>query len=242
MNLFDSHQVEKTIPPGCPWSESQESFGTPNVDWCEPTVCSWISEPANTWSNLGYILVALWLYKKFRRDLLLRNFSLTVLAMGLLSGVYHATNNAFTQHMDFFGMILFVSYILAFQILRVFKGTMKSFAALFWFLVSANLTLLICLDFLHIAIQSLLVINAVPIVLLEVVVAVVHGRPKPFGNFAAGLVILIAAQICAQLDLKRIYCHPENVWLHGHVLWHLLCAVAMIFIAGHLRDRRAEIS
>ena len=48
-----------TVPPmqdGCPWSELSH-FAPPNVKWCEAQVCGWIVEPANTWSNLAYILL-----------------------------------------------------------------------------------------------------------------------------------------------------------------------------------------
>ena len=70
---YSNKVKEFTIEPGCPWYEAQQSYGAPNVNWCEPTVCSVINEPANTWSNLPYLLVSLVLIKKMK-DQPLKNF------------------------------------------------------------------------------------------------------------------------------------------------------------------------
>src|SRR5205823_851454 len=43
--------------PGCPWWDLHERFGEPNVKWCEERLCAMANEPANTWSNLGYLVV-----------------------------------------------------------------------------------------------------------------------------------------------------------------------------------------
>ena len=45
--LYKDNQ-EFTIAPQCPWYDAQQTFGPPNVDWCEPTICAYINEPANT--------------------------------------------------------------------------------------------------------------------------------------------------------------------------------------------------
>ena len=54
---------------------------------------------------------------------------------------------------------------------------------------------------------------------------------RQYGYFAASGIVLIIAQVFAQIDLKRVYCHSDHPWMHGHVAWHLLCAVGM-YLAG----------
>ena len=51
-----------SLAPQCPWYELSE-IAKPNVKWCEATVCGWITEPANTWSNLAFIGmgIAIWI-------------------------------------------------------------------------------------------------------------------------------------------------------------------------------------
>ncbi len=55
-------------PPSCPWHAGAELLGAPNIKWCEATVCGWISEPANTWSNVLYLALGLIVYLQCRRS------------------------------------------------------------------------------------------------------------------------------------------------------------------------------
>ncbi|MBK6740332.1 MAG: ceramidase domain-containing protein [Haliea sp.] len=76
----------------------------------ETTVCSWISEPANTWSNALYLVFAFVIYVQCRKSphLELRWMGPAMFFMGLFSLVYHASNNYVTQVFDFIGMYLLV--------------------------------------------------------------------------------------------------------------------------------------
>ena len=98
---------------GCPWHEAAERLGAPNIKWCESTACAWVSEPANTWSNLAYLLVALVVGWQCRRSTHpeLRWMAPALFLMGLLSGIYHASNLYLTQVLDFLGMFLFIFWL-----------------------------------------------------------------------------------------------------------------------------------
>jgi len=241
MSLYDNHTREMTIAPQCPWYEAQQSYGAPNVNWCEETICSVINEPANTWSNLGFIIVAILLITKYK-ETLVKHFGIVVLVMGLFSGIYHASNNYLTQHFDFFGMALMTSFLLAFNAKRVSRYAHYSFYTLFWFFSFMNMVILVILGIINVPIQSLLLINALPIIALDLYNGYKESSLKKYGFMAIAGVILILAQVSAQVDLKRIYCQPENIFLHGHVIWHILCAFGMYFIAKHIqvinRDRQ----
>ena len=79
----------------CPWFPQAESWGGPNVKWCEETLCHWISEPALTWSNLSYILVAIvitYLSFKNKDDIKLKQFGPIIFFMGAMSFFYHLSN------------------------------------------------------------------------------------------------------------------------------------------------------
>lgn len=234
MSLYDNHTREMTIAPQCPWYQAQQAYGAPNVNWCEETICSVINEPANTWSNLGFVIVAILLITKYK-ETLVKHFGIVVLVMGLFSGVYHATNNYLTQHFDFFGMALMTSFLLAFNLKRLKKYSQHSFYTLFWFFSFMNMVILVILGIINIPIQTLLLINALPIIFLDVFNGYQEKSLKKYGFMFLAGVVLIMAQISAQLDLKRIYCHPESLWLHGHVIWHILCAFGMYFVAKHIQ-------
>lgn len=229
MSLYNAQPVEKTLSPGCPWYQAQVDYGTPNVDWCEASACSYFSEPANTWSNLGFLIVGIYLIRT-RNSPEARRFGWIVAVMGVLSAIYHATNNAFTQRLDFLGMALMTSYLL----IWVVSGfALKGFSFLknYWFFVSLNLLIVIILDALKIPIQLLLMLNAVPLLLAQLYLILCLKNRRGAVDFFLSFGVLVVAQISAQIDLKRIYCDPAHPWLHGHVIWHGLCALAMLFAA-----------
>jgi len=234
MNLYESQSVELTIAEGCPWHEAQVKYGTPNVDWCEPTVCSYINEPANTWSNLGFLIAGLLIVKKLQ-NLITTAFGWIVIVMGLFSAIYHATNNYLSQHLDFLGMALMTSYLLAFAVVRL-RSQLQERWTWYWFFVSLNLGTLLFLGILKWPVQLLLALNAIPIVILELILFFRRSSRLKMTYFWLSIVLLVIAQVSAQIDLKRVYCQPESLFFHGHVLWHILCAVAMYFAALHMRE------
>ena len=59
---------ENVLKEGCPWVELRQVGGLPNVKWCEETLCSVVAEPANTWSNLAYLVVAVLIYLAARNE------------------------------------------------------------------------------------------------------------------------------------------------------------------------------
>ena len=100
------------LQPGCPWYEVS-LLAPPNVKWCEASQCSWITEPANTWSNLAYIIAAVIIYKLYKNNggEVLKRASWYAFWIGITSGIYHASYNFFTQVFDFFeGVVKDVLY------------------------------------------------------------------------------------------------------------------------------------
>lgn len=230
-----SNQVrEFTIEPGCPWYEAQQSYGAPNVNWCEPTQCTIINEPANTWSNLAYILVALVLIRKLR-DANIRMFPYAVILMGLASGIYHASNNYLTQYLDFVGMFLMMSFLLAFNINRLLKNLNLGFSSIFWFFMFVNSTAFMVFDIVDSPVQKMILFNAIPIIIFDLLAGWNEGILNRYKYFVLSILFLGIAQTCAIMDIKRIYCEPGNLWLHGHVLWHLIGSLGMLFIGLHMK-------
>ena len=228
---------ELTISPGCPWYDAQQSFGAPNVNWCEPTICSIINEPANTWSNLPYIIVGL-LLLRILKDRELKPFGLIVIFMGIMSGVYHASNNYMTQLADFIGMFTMMSFLISFNLKRLSSKLFCNFYATFWFFVFLNTLIFLCFDIMNLPVQKIMLINTVPILILDLLAGVREQKLHKYQFFLATFALLGAAQAFAIVDIQRIYCEPDNQWLHGHVVWHCLSAVAMLFAGLHIKRMR----
>ena len=230
---YTNEAKEMTIEPGCPWFEAQQTYGAPNVNWCEPMVCGYINEPANTWSNLPYLIIGLVLLKKIKTQPL-RAFPYAVFVMGALSFVFHATNNYLTQYLDFLGMFLMMSFLVAFNFKRLFPHSFRFFSV-YWFWVFLNSMLFTLFGIMDIAVQWIMYINFAPIVLLELYNGYKANQLKSYGFLGLALISIIVAQTFAILDITRTWCEPENLILHGHVVWHFFAAAGMYFAAMHLQ-------
>ena len=110
--------------PSCPWYDITEKTGAPNIKWCEETLCQWVSEPANTWSNLGYIIVGvfiIYLANKHKHNSNLKQFGPIVIFMGAMSLFYHQSNFYGSQILDFVGMFFFVGWAIGQNLIRLGK-------------------------------------------------------------------------------------------------------------------------
>ena len=201
---YSNEVKDLTIKPGCPWHDAQQSFGAPNVDWCEPTTCSIISEPANTWSNLGYLLIGLILIKKMSQKGI-KAFPYAVLAMGTFSFIYHATNNYLSQFFDFVGMFLMMSFLLAFNARRILSHLQWNLFSFYWFFVALNTVIFMSFDILDWPPQPIMLINTLPIVIMDLAAGIKEGRLKEYKHLAISLSFLGVAQGFAHFR------HPENM-------------------------------
>ena len=43
----------------CPW----DGLPPGTVSFCEARLCAWVAEPANAWSSLAYVLMALYMLR-----------------------------------------------------------------------------------------------------------------------------------------------------------------------------------
>jgi hypothetical protein len=209
------------------------------VDWCELERCAWIVEPANTWSNLAYVVVGLLLLALARRDAspLLRAFGPAAIVVGLASGIYHASTTFVLQILDFFGMYVFCFLLLTVNLRRLGwlapEDTWRRFAQL----VLATTALTVGVDFLEVPIQGIVLVLILAIVGSEIAL---YRRAGPYDVrfFVLAVALLSAGAVFSALDLSRIWCDPAHPFLQGHAIWHLLSAAALL--PAYLHDRQFE--
>lgn len=219
----------------CPWYDAAASYGAPNLKWCEETLCQWISEPANTWSNGLYLMIALYLFSKWRNHAFspLKYSPLAIGLMGLFSLIYHLSNFYLTQLLDFIGMFICIYNLLLMNIHRIKKLSMKNYL-LIYSLLSILSLIGIHIGYLHhIPIQFSIMLIVLSIFITEFYLYFKKQGPKNYLNFYLSLVFLSIAVMFSTLDIKRIWCDPSNHWAQGHAFWHLSSAVMMYFIHKH---------
>ncbi len=226
-----------SLQPGCPWYELSE-LAPPNVKWCEQSLCSWVTEPANTWSNLGYIFFGVLLWKMAARSssLALRRFGPAVVIVGVPSLIYHASYNFFTQVADFFGMFVFCFLLILLNLRRLgWLQTDRKLLQWFWGLTLGMTAFVVVLDRMGVIIQSTVGVLVLGIVATEVMNRRKYGATYPMKYFWLGALSITIGITFSALDASRTWCDPSNHLLQGHALWHLFSALCLFISFFHYR-------
>ena len=221
--------------PGCPWWDLRATWGEPNIKWCEATLCAWVNEPANAWSNLAYLAVGLWCAWRWRvtGNLSMGRFAWTTSLVGVFSFAFHATNNFATQLLDFIGMYVLVFLLVALNLYRM--GLLpRAWVSRVHVGLTVGCTLAIpVMRSLRIPYQLVVLLAVLVIIGTEARLARRAGPHETYRDFWWAVALLTAAAACSVADVTRAWCAPDNHWLQGHAAWHVLSALALLFTARH---------
>ena len=220
-----SRLLAPPLPPGCPWS----GWTPPNVDWCEEELCALVTNPANTWSNLLYIALGVFMWREARRrgSRALALFGPASIAVGVFSLVYHASYTWLLQFFDFVGMSLFCFTVLTLNARRLgwigaerqtafYLGGVALFSALVPALFEAG-----------VPIQGLVGLLVLAMIGQELRLRRRDGVLPAHRVWWTALALITAAAVCSALDVTRVWCDPADHWLQGHAAWHLLSAASL---------------
>lgn len=229
-----------TVPPlepGCPWYEVSQ-LAPPNVKWCEASQCSWITEPANTWSNLAYIVAAIVVYQIYKKHggESLRRAAWYSFWIGVTSGVYHASYNFFSQIFDFFGMYLMGFLVLNQTLIRMGVIQKDKEQKQFWISVMLTTLLTILFKFIGFPYQAIVLALVVSNLVLEVRLNSRSSENVDTRYFWSSIGMMAVGITFSILDAKRIFCDPNNHLIQGHALWHVFVSVAFVFWALHIKQ------
>jgi hypothetical protein len=226
-------EIVNPHPPGCPWHSVAENYGIPVVKYCEETLCGWISEPANTWSNIGYVIAFLVLYKWSRgRDYRLRWFPWAMLIMGLGSFFYHMSNTYITQIVDYIGMYVMVYWMIVCNLTRAGVSFKKSLGVYILLMILSQVVMHVM--FINRMNYQVIIVGSGALVLISEIWANKKWPGKvSFKWLGLGLVFVGIAQGFSLLDARRIWCDPTNHWIQGHALWHWISALGLTVAYKH---------
>lgn len=200
-----------------------------------------VRQPANTWSNAGFVVAGLAIAWRARRPQLLGDvlrarphlatlMACVVVLLGPASAAMHATESEVGGRLDVASMYLIASFAAAYALSRWFGWRTVDFASCFLLMVAgcevvgswpAHVPVLMFPG--NVAFAALLLVAA------GVEVAIwrrgrTRLRPRfgiaALGTMVSAFVIWLVAQE---------WCDPSS-WLQGHALWHLMCALAAYFL------------
>lgn len=216
--------------------------------FCEAARDCWMAQPANTASNLGFVLAGLaiaWHASRPARDAeralgagmprgLAAAYACLVVALGPGSAAMHATQSRIGGHLDLTSMFLVSGFAVAYAVTRfVGRRDLRAFTRVFLAALFAQeiayfrggeIPL-----FMHMGNLAFGVTLALAIA-VEVAVdrrAADRRGPRIDRRWmaVAGAAIALAFAVWTQAKTGSRWCHPHSL-LQGHAIWHVLCACA----------------
>ena len=215
-------------------------------DFCEASHPGLIKQPANTWSNLGFMLAGLAIAWQLTRGTFSANrntitqsffygtfYACIVVLLGPGSMAMHATEAAIGGWFDMLSMYLICSYSFAYALERYFKFNPVWFSLIF-----------------AVALGSCLYVQTLPFrapivgfmgnfifatyITLTVVFELLNtfqlklAHEKKYGLLSLGS-LLLAFAIWNMWKNDSYMCDPQSL-IQGHAIWHLLDALAAYFL------------
>lgn len=228
--------------PACPWTPVREWGGLPNVKWCEETLCSWVSEPANTWSNLAYLVVAALIFLATRSSTSRteRFWPTAAFWVGVTSLVYHMSVTFLLQVFDFFGMYFFFGLVLLLNLIRLGVLSKERLFVVLWSSIAGLTAFTVVVAKLSLPVQGIVVVLLGATLVTEAI-ASARSRPRLVWFFVCLAFITVAGLFSAS-DVSRRWCDPHDHVFQGHAIWHVLGAVAIYAAFRHYRQFTAQFA
>lgn len=207
--------------------------------------------PANTWSNLFYIFVGLYIVVyawwdarrpttkhdpyAVRQPALMAHYGFACIVLGFGSGLMHASLMSFGHKADVFGMFYVFVVLITLQWGRwipylPFSNRRWPSWPLFTILaIAVSVVLLIYRDELGKADRILGWL--IRLIALGIVVDAIWRRTsQQYLWLFLAIISLLVGGYLQRADVARRF-NPSDAWLQGHAVWHLLTAAMYAFMA-----------
>ncbi len=215
----------------CPW----DGFESAAIHFCERELCAWIEQPINTWSNLGYILMGIYLIRlalrENRRPLVA--IGVIEILVGLGSFLFHASSTHFGEVIDVGAMYLLSCYALVWNLKRYLKKRDVELpnrsAVLLYSVLTVGSTVVVAVFRGAVGVW----LFAIQLVLaghFETTLARKFRDDISYRPLVALLITFGIAWSCWWLDVLKIVCNPDNHYFQGHAVWHVLNAFCFYFL------------
>jgi len=222
--------VDPRLVPPLPLESPWSGWALPDIKHCEANLAGWIAAPANTWSNLAYVAVGIWIMRHSTKRSALSAGGLgpVSIAVGVTSLIFHASYTFAGQVLDYAGMFLLLGWALARGLKRA--GVLgESGARRFWaVLFGASLAALFAFRAAGWGVQTIVLAQALALAALELRLMLVKRDAPSYRSFWLMQLLLIAAYACWHLDHTDYFCRPDDHLIQFHAIWHVVTAAAFL--------------
>lgn len=216
----------------CFWSE----FVPQHYLYCEERLCGWLQQPANTWSNIGYLIVALMILPSDKPRLEKLFFFWASFLLFLGSTFFHMSGTHIGKNLDVGAMLILSMGICALSVQRWYGWEFRKTLSFYLVGLAASLTFLLTMGF-----------GNVPFIIEIVTAAVLEFRMLKQGRslldgrrLLASCVVEAFAFVFLILDITKTWCNPKNHILNGHAVWHLFSAAAIYLLFSATKKKGPE--
>lgn len=215
----------------CPWTDWQPA----TMKFCEELLCGSIRQPANAFSNIGFVICGLLIISRegLKSWTPYHMMGLAAVFIGITSGIYHASMVFFWQFFDLSSMFMLILLPLSFNLVRI--GWIRASQFSLVYIVTLALSMLLLYVIQGKVGEYIFGVHVALVTGLEFLLYRRGHRPTYAGMFKA-LGTFMLAFLIWNGDVHGWWCDPTNHYLQGHAIWHLLCALAIWFLYGFYKQ------
>ena len=220
--------------------------------YCEAIGPGIAAQPANAWSNAGFVLVGLLILadagRRFGAGRMARDvrtawlYGSVAVFLGVGSFAFHGSMRAWGGYIDVLSMHAFIAFVLAYDLGRIHRWSWGRFVSWFVVLLTAFAAAIGIVPPEH----GKTLFGVFVLIVLLVEAAVSYPRMRPWAPirldprripwFWTGLGLFIVATIIWNLSRTGgVWCEPESL-VQGHAVWHLLTASSVGALYLYFRD------
>ncbi|MGB7819172.1 MAG: ceramidase domain-containing protein [Ornithinibacter sp.] len=221
--------------------------------FCEAARGTWVLQPVNSWSNLGFVIaglmVAWYAGDRLRLGLTLgahpglaTAYAVLVVLLGPGSMAMHATQSDLGGHLDLLSMFFVSGFALAYALMRFLRRGPGTLVVAFVLAVGLGMAV-------HLQGGSVPLVGSIGnavfgvelMIAIALEVALVRRRePRQDVAFGVASVVVLATAFAIWRTGKNDHpwCDPTSL-LQAHGIWHVLCAVAAYLLFRHYAGERA---
>lgn len=209
------------------------------ANFCEAARDGLVRQPANTFSNLGFVVAGLLVARRAGRlpaDAVMSPtvatfFACVVVLLGPASAAMHATQSEWGGHLDMLSMYLVAGFAASWAWVRWARRGTTAFVTAYVACVAACELVGLWPEPVPVVHYSGNLAFGLLLVTAVVLETVLWRRGETSIVFRHGVVALVAMLVAFTIWLltNAGMCDPHSL-LQGHAVWHLLCAVSAYWL------------
>jgi hypothetical protein len=220
----------------CPW----DGFETAATHFCEHELCAWIEQPANTWSNLAYVVIGVVVLLRAHRDRRMDLAAIGWIAIVLAGGsmFFHGSSTALGEMVDLSMMYLFSTFVIVLNVKRLLGSTAR-----LWALAIAifGATIVVLVAYLPAGIP-LFVTHVIVAGALEIRIRrVARVEGARYGYLVLLVLFFAVAWTAWWLDILEIVCDPHDHVFQGHAFWHVSNSFCFLWAYEFYASQRVRL-